>query len=555
MIYENEIPDYALLPAKEACERVIVPASKGAIYSPVQVTNITEKSKTTITIEEDILVPDTKPDLREILLIDGRARLSTREVDQISKNDDYINLSGEIEIQTLYLPEKTETLGPIISVQTRVPFKDQWHTGLCQGSTMIMECKAEKIDYMVINERKYRVKILLAIYAREYSDSKVDIFEEIKGEELQMLKEKVEITNVALRKKDTLSLREDIELKDEWKIENILKQDIYVMENYKQASVEKVVINGFVLINILYCTDNRDGINLSDNIRQLQEKVEFTQFIPIQQSGQWSGSNISFDGSDLKVKLMQDEVGNEVLRLEGEIVTYVELYKNTEKDLIIDGYHKEKDFMCDFKEEPARTLVGTCIGEASLREIISPDNFVGDVDGIIYTTGEILSAESRSEQGKVITEGKILAKMICHSKVENMDEEGSWRLFSVKEEVPFRVVTSVPQITGGENISHRINIKDLWAEKINGKQIEFNAAVVVTAEIMRKVPLKVLINPAFEEGGQKKQLSPMVVYIAKEGDSIWGIAKKFKTTTESIIQLNEIEKENLVQGQKLLIIK
>ena len=106
MTYENDIPDYALVPAKEMEERVVVPITKGAIYSPVQVTNIREKPKTTITIEEDILVPDTKPDLKDILLIDGKSYLSSREVDQIVKSDDYINLSGEIELQTLYSPER-----------------------------------------------------------------------------------------------------------------------------------------------------------------------------------------------------------------------------------------------------------------------------------------------------------------------------------------------------------------------------------------------------------------------------------------------------------------
>ena len=184
MTYENDIPDYALVPAKEMEERVVVPITKGAIYSPVQVTNIREKPKTTITIEEDILVPDTKPDLREILLIDGKSYLSSREVEEIVKSDDYISLSGEIELQTLYLPERQDGNSPIIPIQTRVPFKDQWHTSLSVGACLVLDCSIEKIDYMVINERKFRVKISLAITAKEYMDSKVDIFEGLADEEI-----------------------------------------------------------------------------------------------------------------------------------------------------------------------------------------------------------------------------------------------------------------------------------------------------------------------------------------------------------------------------------
>ena len=75
MTYEKDIPDYAMVPAREIDEKVIVPVAGNAVYTPVQATGITEKPKTVITIEEDILVPDTKPDLMEILLIDVTAVL------------------------------------------------------------------------------------------------------------------------------------------------------------------------------------------------------------------------------------------------------------------------------------------------------------------------------------------------------------------------------------------------------------------------------------------------------------------------------------------------
>ena len=337
MTYEKEIPDYAMVPAREIDEKVIVPVAGNAVYTPVQATGITEKPKTVITIEEDILVPDTKPDLREILLIDGTAGLTSREIDCINKTDDYINLSGEIELQTLYVPENRQTAGPVIAIQTRVPFKERWHTDIAPGATLIMDCRAEKIEYMVINERKYRVKISLAVMAKECVDSKVDIFEGINGEEIEMLKDRVKITSVSLRKKDAMSISEDLEIKEDANPEGILKQDISVAENYKQVTAEKVVINGFIFVNLLYTVT---GDNPCESIRQAQTRVEFTQFIPVKQDG--GNAIVSFDGSGLKVKLVHDEEQGEIFRLEGEIITYLELYTGTEKEIIVDAYHKEK---------------------------------------------------------------------------------------------------------------------------------------------------------------------------------------------------------------------
>lgn len=547
MTYEKDIPDYAMVPAREIEEKVIVPVTGNAVYTPVQVTNITEKPKTVITIEEDILVPDTKPDLREILLIDGRARLSSREIDRINKTDDYIGLSGEVELQTLYMPENRQAAGPVIAVQTRVPFKERWHTDIAPGATLILDCRTEKIEYMVINERKYRVKISLAIMARECVDRKVDIFEGINGEEIQMLKERVEISSIALRKKDTLTISENLEIKEDGNFESILKQNINVVENYKQFTAEKVVINGFIFVNLLYTVT---GENTLDCIRQAQERVEFTQFIPVKQQGSGGGS-LCFDGSGLRVKLVQDEEAGEVFRLEGEIITYVELYAGTEREIILDGYHREKDFICDFNEERSRTPVASAAGEASVREIISPDAAYGEIEKILYTTGEIMDSESRGEQGKVITEGSLQAKMICMS----LRDEEEPQLFSIRQEMPFRVVTAVPQMTGKEIISTRIHVRDIWAEKINGKQLEFNASVMVGSEIMREVPFKVLANPAFEESTAKETMAPMVVYVAGKDDSLWSIAKRFKTSVESVAKLNQLEEGQIAEGRKLLIIR
>ena len=547
MTYEKDIPDYAMVPAREIEEKVIVPVTGNAVYTPVQVTNITEKPKTVITIEEDILVPDTKPDLREILLIDGRARLSSREIDRINKTDDYIGLSGEVELQTLYMPENRQAAGPVIAVQTRVPFKERWHTDIAPGATLILDCRTEKIEYMVINERKYRVKISLAIMARECVDRKVDIFEGINGEEIQMLKERVEISSIALRKKDTLTISENLEIKEDGNFESILKQDINVVENYKQFTAEKVVINGFIFVNLLYTVTGESPL---DCIRQAQERVEVTQFIPVKQQGSGGGS-LCFDGSGLRVKLVQDEEAGEVFRLEGEIITYVELYAGTEREIIVDGYHREKDFICDFNEERSRTPVASAAGEASVREIISPDASYGEIEKILYTTGEIMESESRGEQGKVITEGSLQAKMICMS----LRDEEEPQLFSIRQEVPFRVVTAVPQMTGSEIISTRIHVRDIWAEKINGKQLEFNASVMAGSEIMREVPFKVLANPAFEESTAKETMAPMVVYVAGKDDSLWSIAKRFKTSVESVAKLNQLEEGQIAEGRKLLIIR
>lgn len=564
MLYDKEIPDYAMVPAKEVKdpkepaeikakeESLLIPITKGAIYSPLQLTNISEKKKTTIVIEEDILVPDTKPDMKEILLVDGKVRITTGEISNASRNEDYLNLSGEIELQTLYLPETSECSLGILSVQSRLPFREQWHIDNSQGGVLTIRCRTEKTEYMIVNERKFRVRITLAVFAREYAEIKTDVFEGISGEDICMLKEKIEISNLAVRKKDSLSISENLMMKEESGIESILKQDIYAIENYKQMTNDRLVINGFICVNLLYTTIN-DGVTDEDcNIRQSFERVEFTQFIPLRYEGECAGSSICLDTGNLRVKVVRDEEG-EVLRLDGELVTQVEVFTDQQKEIIIDAYHMEKEFICDFKQENSRIMLGTAIGEVSIREILSPENPYGEIDKILYTSVGVCKSQSSAEAGKIVTEGTVLAKIICRSSKEEDNECAV--IYAVNEEIPFRIVTAMPQAEGGEIVTECVQIKDFRAEKINGKQIELNAVILASADVMKEVLFKLPLNPAFEEHAMCEEKPRMVVYTVKGEDSLWGIAKHFKTTIESIKEVNELEENSVRQGECLLILR
>ena len=556
MTYEKDIPDFALVPARQPEERILIPITQGAVYTPVRVTGISEKPKTTILVEEDILVPDTRPDMKEILQVSGKVRLASREFAASGKNEDSISLSGDVELQTLYVPEKTAVHGPVVSVGNRITFREQWHTSLPQDTALMAEACIEKIECTVINERKYRVKISIGIIAREFADRRIELFEGLSSEPIQTLRETVKITNVVMRKKDMLAVNEELQWKEGQPFpQNILKQDISVIENYRQAASEKIVINGFVLISLFYGAEG--------DFHQYQTRTEFTQFVPLQQGGAWSGCDVCFDGSDLRVKVGADENGLDVLRLEGDLVTWIVLYGNLEKEIIVDGYHQEKTFLCDFEETLCRSLTASASAETTVRELVAQESSRSEADRILYTTGEILHSRSYAEPGKVITEGELSIQIICCSEDRTADGTADGEdstapvaeLYNLQHQIPFRCVAAVPAASGGERVRERVYLKEIWAEKAGVRQLELNAAILVNTEIMEQVPLMVLKNPAFEQvtgGGQPRQMS---VYLVKPEDTLWTIAKHFQSTVDSIRQINQIEDGRLEPGRKLLILR
>ena len=548
MNIENDIPDYAMVPAKQLEEKVLEPISNNAIYTPIEVTNVSEGQKIIFTIEEDILVPDIKPDLKEIFIMEGNCSLAVRELNDHIKEDEYINVSGEILLQTLYYPEKPVSHCPLVSIETRIPFKEQCK--FQKAGKIILTSYIDQVEYMIINERKYRIKATVIVSTMEYNNVTLDIFDGLKNDTLHVCKQKATFSTLHLHKKDILSIKEYISPIGDTTLGSLLYKDIHVVENYKQVTGDKIIINGFICTNILYCDKSSNcDVSPCDNIYQLQEKVEFTQFIPLQHMSNFSYCNTTFDSSGLKLKICTHEDGNEIIQLEGDLITYVDLYKQVEKEIITDGYHNVKDFVFNTENIEINSLVGSSISESSVREIFVPKALPCDIDSILFTCGSIIKCDHRREQGKIITEGIILAKIICQLADENC------KIITIKEEIPYRHSSSIGDLSSGDSFNQEVILKDFWSEKINGKQLEFNANITSQTDLFKKTTFKLLTNPSFEISKEKEYISPLIIYCCKQRDNLWNIAKNFKTSKESIISINNLEKEDLMEGQKLLIMR
>ena len=579
MIYENDIPDFAMQPAKEPVkdlaiepevvvaevetietkeesdmteiafveedvisfaqdenveeEEPVLEAASG-VYAPLKLNSLIDSKEIVINVEEDILVPDIKMDMKEILLMDGTVRIVNTE-------------NGEISLQTIYIPD-SPCDEKVVSIDTKIPFKTQLELDEKEENILVLQGLVQNIEHMIINERKFRIKATVELQVRQYGTKQIDIFEKLINDDIETLKEKNYFTDVCLRKKDVLTIEDFLYLKDnQGNPRKILKHCISVVENYKQITGEKIVINGFIYCNILYC-----GESLVDegdmNLFQYQGRVEFTEFIPVNQSGPWSGSRVSFDSSCLKLDIDKDEEGKVGFKITGDLETSIELYKTIEKEIVVDGYHKEREFCCDFEEESFFNISDNLMSETSIREIIGMPEHISGIEKVVCCFANIKSADAKIEKGKCIITGELSCKILCQA------EGDSGLLFTIKETLPYRSVSDINNMAKICKINREVYIKDLWADKINKKQIEFNCSLVIFAELIQCEEIKTLRTPRFCVEKNKKKTPSMAISVVQDNDTLWTVAKRFKTSIDNITQLNDVSK-GIEKGQKLLIIK
>lgn len=587
----GEIPDTLMPTEDDADSGERIPLEHLLMVNDLKFTEIREDKKTRIYLEEDILVPDIKPDLAGILSMDVTVRCKDKEIKSSQKGEDHLRVNGEIALETVYLPEKASGES-LVTIHSRLPFKTDWAADVPPFSSAVIQPTVESVDYIVVNERKFRAKITVVLTLREYDSRYLELFEDLQGEEIQTLKEKLTVTDVLLRKNDILDIDEDLVLRENNPVpEKIVRCGIHVVENHKQILADKAVISGSIYCDILYLTAPEDGENLRNGALDAEDfqdvplspeaeesfwedekngphtasnlepafyqgKVEFTQFIPLDLAEPQSGSRIAFDESGLRVRIKEveedeSEASSIGFAVEGSIGTTLEIYHNLEEEIVTDVYHREKELAYSSEAFEAKTLIGNGVTELTAREIVNIPAERGDIDRIIYLSGKVEELTAGSENGKETVSGKVVVELLAIPA-----EEGT-KPFRMHHSIPFRASMDIAGAAQDMTAQSDVFIRDLWCERINSRQIEVNAGILALGSVFRKERKSLIKEPYFvKEKEAEKRPASMILYITRTGDDLWKIAKKFRTTREKISRINHLEEERPVaEGTKLLILR
>ena len=511
MTYEKDIPEYALQPAKAP---KTIPAE--AIYHTQKITYPAEEQTVTYEFEEDILVPDTKPDMREILLMDAGCDIMPTEKKVSPKTDDLLNITGTLTIQTIYAAESEEK--EPISITSKVPYKYQWSLNPMSQAEGVFGCQVKNLEYMIVNERKFRVKITLQFTGQLFCQREFQLFDGLKDESLETKRTQVSMTCLELTKKDEVSIDETFKGKDSsLRPEYILKQDFTITENYRQVTTEKVVINGFIFCSLLYSAQSEEEGGGSV-ICQHNQRIEFTQFVAIdkeQRGKNWTAVKTFFSGKNLTVSIDRGEEGEDEaqFRIKGDVQTRIE-------------------------------LAGEAMAETEVREIVNLPEGIKAAE-TVYCTGAVQDCSCTLERGRIAATGSVACCALWK------DHNGDYR--STKVTADFRGTMDMEKAQATQKASCRPVVKSAWVELINEKQIEINCTVSLCAALYDDNEMTLLTQPCFMEKSAEKEY-PMVIVTLKKEETLWDLAKRYKTTQDHIRDANQLEEEPAA-GRRLLIIK
>ena len=131
--------------------------------------------------------------------------------------------------------------------------------------------------------------------------------------------------------------------------------------------------------------------------------------------------------------------------------------------------------------------------------------------------------------------------------------ENSGRINMKKLLLPFQQSIDCRDIVQSVNLDTNIEILNQDFMILPDESIDMKIDMQFWIGVTKEQNINVIQEIQIEESRQEEKCS-MIIYFVKPGDTLWKIAKRFKSTVENITNINEIADENKINvGEQLFI--
>lgn len=485
-----------------------------------------------LVVEGDIIVPDIKPDILNAISTTGNICIYKKEV-----LDGKIRIDGDVNVYIMYLADNEEA--ETRSLNTNIDFTQVMDFDGCNTQMSLDEnIEIKAIECKVLNGRKINVKATLQVDAKIYSNENVDIIKEVNNLcDVQSLKSELQINSLIGEGMSKTYAKDTIVIDNIDNLAEVLKVELSITNKDTKISYNKVLAKADVNAKILYLTeDNR--------IRMTENKIPVMGFVDIENINDDSLCDMKYKLKNILVK--PNSVEEHSVYIEAEIELYCRAYENKQIQIIQDLYSPSQDLV--FNQRNINTMSGKCniSDTCNIRQKISVSELNGNPIYDVCTRPVILAKNVTN--GKVSFEGEVQIELLYASN--NLTSVDTKQCI-----VPFEFTMNAENINSSCDLETQLQIQNqdfiVGADGyIDAKiDLEFNLSISKTIAIN-------IIDEVNIDESRQREIYSMIIYFVKPNDTLWNIAKRFRSTVEDIVRVNNIEDENKIYpGQQLFIPK
>ena len=473
-----------------------------------------------IDISGDVIVPDIKPDIINIINTNGIAYIYKEDV-----QNKKVRLDGNIDIYVVYLSDTGDTR----SIQTVLSFSEYIENeGITDKTFFKTNVIVDKIEAKVLNERKISIKATLKLECELYEEDTIELTTDYKDDDtVEVLKENINVKSLVGKNTVKSSIKQTINVDNALSIAEILKININLENIENKISFNKVLAKADCNINVLFLTE--DGRVASSNITE--NVMSFIDLVNV--------TDEHLAKTDYKIRNMLFKIGTKESRqmdCQVDFEVTCRAYEIKELEIINDMYGLKKDLEFSKKEVMLQIASEELDEKMPINERIVLEDVLD-----IKDTDERVKVLKRTKSGDIYNHE-------CEMNICFYYDADSKNGLNVKRvDIPF-IVKNKQELNDSDFEITRKNYR------VSSENVDCDMEIKIK---QRQNSLKKVNIISDIKENQETLLNEykMYMYFVKPGDTLWNIAKKFKIKVCDLKELNKLESDNLTVGDRLYIMR
>lgn len=504
------------------------------------------RSTTQVTLEEDINIPDSKPDVAALIYEKGHI-----QIEEVKPTEDHVNIRGRLLFSVLY--QTREEGQRLVCVEGKLPFEEQLYMEGVRGTDAVMvKPMMEDLTVGIINSRKLSVQSLFTLKAwvEELYDEEapVDVYFNEMGAPMEYRKVKMNLTQIAIQKNDIFRIRQEITLPSNYpNIFHVIWDNVTLEEVECKPLAENISIQGDVHIFVLY-----EGEGEEMPIRSYETVLPFSGTLECHGCRDGMIADIGYEIGHMELEVRPDFDGEErMLGLEMVLDIAMKLYEEENVEMISDIYGVTKEVESIEREAGIKQLLMKIGGKSKVTDRLKVKNPGARVMQLLHTQGDVMLENQEITADGILLEGTVCIQVLYVAG----DDAAPYNC--VKGAIPFSYTLEIPGICPTDSFRVRVEAGQLQVVMIDSEEMDVKAVLNFQAIVFRNISKRLISDIRVKELDMAKigDLPGMVVYVVGQEDNLWNIGKRYYVPVERIKEVNELTSDEVRAGDKLLIVK
>lgn len=497
-------------------------------------TQLTEKARvfTQITLDDDYIVRDNKPDALHIIYTKGDIYIEDTKV-----GNQVVWITGKLRFCTLY--QSDDENHRLDNVSGEIPFQEKIIMDEVQdGDELRVDIHIEDLTVGIINSRKLGLRAVLNIEAQNREEKEYPLACSV-SEENEIQERTVSCPMLCLveNEKDVLRIQKEILMPNS---RSNIGEIIFYQVGFRNEELnlfeDKMTIEMDVQIWLLYRTESTGEYECYETSIPVNTEISCTTLI---------GDEVFWariEPQEVLVEPRGDYDGeSRMLGLELALAVDVQIYREETCQILQDAYALDKELYLERENIPVHQLLVKNISKIRLIEQARLEKNQERILQICGSSGDITIDRVHRKENGILIEG-VLNVHVLYNTVED-----AMPYAHTGTQLPFEQSIEIERFSEDTVVWLDTGIEQLQVSLLDNSEYEVKAVLEIAVLAFSKNTLSNIVTireePLDMEALQKQP--GMIGCTRGEGEDLWDIAKKYHATEENIIEI----------GNKVLVVK